>query len=129
MYLCMLKVLNLKHKNKMIIENIIVNEKLNKNKTWLNNKYELVTREIKYRKFTAIIKQIINDVITYSILMSDVESNTFDTKSTLTDNYGRTKISLKSISNSVDLDSKINKNINLVLKDADDVSELYEIIL
>lgn len=113
----------------MIIENIIVNEKLNKNKTWLNNKYELVTREIKYRKFTAIIKQIINDVITYSILMSDVESNTFDTKSTLTDNYGRTKISLKSISNSVDLDSKINKNINLVLKDADDVSELYEIIL
>lgn len=68
---------------------------LDKTKSWVNVSYkQIFTREIKYRKYTAINKRYNSETSEYDyfIVMTDTTYPGKISKSTYVDNYGRIKI-------------------------------------
>ena len=74
--------------------------KVDKQKTWVDiNRYQLLSREIKYRRYVTLCKRYNkeeNDFEYFIVLLDDFPYDRDYTKVRL-DDYGRIKVSLKSI--------------------------------
>lgn len=104
---------------------------INKQKTWINiDKQQLLSREIKYRKYITISKRFNKDTGEHDyfiILLDECPTNrTFSF--TKKDDYGRIKINLLPIWNECSLCS-YNKNINIELKHIEhsDDGDVYQL--
>lgn len=108
-----------------------VTEKLDKTKTWIDiRKKILFSREIKYKKFTCLLKRYDSktNIYSYFIAMLNNPPENIKYKITKQDDYGRIKISLASIWNETylsQLESDCNIMCNLVESDED--GDIYSI--
>lgn len=106
-------------------------QKIDKKKTWLLVKRkQLITREIKFRKYNGIVYKY-NDntnVYDYYIVMSDTKDEVITWSNTESDDYGRIKIKLAAIWSAIGFDSYENDvNINIKLDNSQDDGEIYHI--
>lgn len=108
-----------------------ITEKLDKNKTWIDiNRKTILSREIKYRKYTCILKQynVKTNINSYFIAMLDNPPENIKYKFTIQDDYGRIKINISSIWNETylcNLESNCNIMCNLVESEND--GDIYSI--
>lgn len=104
---------------------------INKQATWIDiNKTQLLSREIKYRKYVTISKRFNPETSEYEyyiILLDNLPANRSYTN-TKKDDYGRIKINLLPIWNECSLCS-YNKNINIELKHIEhsDDGDVYQL--
>lgn len=108
-----------------------VDDIINKQGTWINVRNKtLLSREIKYRKYTTLVKRYDNSSNnnSYYIIISD---DTIPNKKycyTKLDNYGRVKVKLNSIwNNTICKNLMQDTNINIDLVEFDDTCEVYNI--
>lgn len=104
-------------------------QKLDKTKTWINvNKQQLLSREIKFRKYYVItsIHDIIEDRNKIYLILLDHNHQLYNINITKTDDYGRIKINLAEHYAVLNLD-KYDKNVNIPIKyiEGDDESDVY----
>lgn len=108
-----------------------ITEKLDKTKTWVEVKRKLLlSREIKYRPYTCLLKRYNSRYNTYSYFIAVLDNPPEDKvyNHTKTDDYGRFKISLSDIWNKTYLSTlKSNCNINIELVENDEDSSIYSI--
>ena len=108
-----------------------VKETLNKNKTWIDiNRKTILSREIKYRKYTCILKRYDakTNINSYFIAMLDNPPENKNYKSTILDDYGRIKIKISNIWKETYL-SCLESNCNIMcnLIECGDDGEIYSI--
>lgn len=109
-----------------------VNNTINK-KTWLDvNKHQIVTREIKYRRYFTLLKRYnpTNLIYDYFIALSDNKDENKKWYFTKRDDFGRIKIKINSIWDDLNLND-VNKNaiINLSKTEEQEDGEIYEIVI
>lgn len=108
-----------------------ITEKLDKTKTWVDiRKKLLLSREIKYRPYTCLLKRYNIKINTYSYFIAVLDSPPTDrnAKRTLIDNYGRFKLSLSDIWKKTYLNElKSNCNIVCELVESDEDGDVYSI--
>ena len=108
-----------------------ITEKLNKTKTWVDiHKKLLLSREIKYRPYTCLLKRynIKNNTYSYFIALLDNPQANKICKSTILDDYGRFKLSLSDIWKKTYLNElKSNCNIMCELVESDEDGDVYSI--
>lgn len=109
----------------------VISPKLNKTKTWINvEKYQLLSREISYRRYVTISKRFNKDCQDYEyfVILLDNSPIDRDYSKTKLDDYGRIKISLKSIWKETMLNYyKQDVNINLELIEHTDDGDIYKL--
>lgn len=108
-----------------------ITEKLDKNKTWIDIlKKILFSREIKYRKFTCLLKRYNAKTNTYTYFIAMLNSPPENRKYNITkqDDYGRIKISLASIWKETYL-NRLGSNCNIMcnLVESDEDGDVYSI--
>ena len=108
-----------------------ITEKVDKSKSWIHIKSKrLITREIKYRPYSTILKRYVPscNIYEYYLVISDTTNNDCKFNKVFIDDYGRLKISLLSIWKELGLD-KINKNINvnITIDNTQDDCEIYKL--
>lgn len=108
-----------------------ITEKLDKNKSWIDiRKKILFSREIKYRKFTCLLKRYNVKTNTYTYFIAMLNSPPENRKYNITkqDDYGRIKISLTSIWKETCL-SRLKSNCNIIceLVESDDDGDIYSL--
>lgn len=103
-------------------------QKLDKTKTWINvNKQQLLSREIKFRKYYIITQfDAIEDTCKTYLIVSDNNDMFYNFNLTKTDDYGRIKINLAEHYAVLNLD-KYDKNVNIPVKyvEGDNESDVY----
>lgn len=108
-----------------------INETLNKNKTWVDIRKKIIlSREIKYRKYTCVLKKYDpnTNIISYFIAMLDSPPENKNYKITTQDNYGRIKINISNIWKETYLNNlKNNCNILCNLMETDIDGDIYSI--
>lgn len=108
-----------------------VTEKLYKDKTWIDiRKKILLSREIKYKKYTCLLKRYDTktNIYTYFIAMLNNPPENRKFNITSQDDYGRIKISLSSIWKETYLNElKSNCNIMCNLIESDEDGDVYSI--
>lgn len=108
-----------------------VTEKIDKTKTWVDiRKKQLLSREIKYRPYTCLLKRYNTKYNTYSYFIAILDNPPADRncKCTVLDDYGRIKISLSNIWNKTYLNElKSNCNIICELVESDKDGDVYSI--
>lgn len=104
-------------------------QKLNKTKTWLNvNKCQLLSREIKFRKYYTISIQI--DPLTkeevFHLILVDDPNIPLKLNSVKVDDYGRLKFNLNEYKDGLHL-TEYNKNVNIsiIYIEGDHESDVY----
>ena len=106
-----------------------VTEKIDKTKTWVDiRKKQLLSREIKYRPYTCLLKRYNIKYNTYSQFIAILDNPPADRnyKCTVLDDYGRIKISLSNIWNKTYLNElKSNCNIICELVESDKDGDIY----
>lgn len=110
-------------------DNIV--EIIDKKKTWTNvSKKQILSRELKYKKYAYICKRYnnITNIYSYFIILLDEKPYDKTIVRTKRDNYGRIKINIGSIWNETSL-SDLSKDINITIKlvDEDDDSIVYQL--
>ena len=108
-----------------------ITEKIDKSKSWIHIKTKkLITREIKYRPYSTILKRYVPscNIYEYYLVISDTTNNECKFNKVLLDDYNRLKISLLSIWKETSL-SKLtrNVNVNITLDDKQDDCEIYKL--
>lgn len=106
-----------------------ITEKLDKTKTWVDiRKKNIISREIKYRPFTCILKRynVKTNITSYFIAMLNNPPTDRKYKSTVCDDYGRVKINISSIWKETYL-SRLNSNSNIdcELVESDEDGDIY----
>ena len=106
-------------------------EKIDKTKTWIDiRKKLLLSREIKYRPYTCILKRYDSktNINSYFIAILDNPPKDKIYKSTTLDDYGRVKISLSKIWKETYL-PRLKNNCNIIcnLVESDKDGEIYSI--
>lgn len=110
-----------------------INPKINKQLTWVDvNRYQLLSREIKYRPYVTICKRYNKDENDYEyfvILLDDYPYDR-DYSKTKFDEYGRIKISLKSIWKETMLYT-LERNVNIDISHVEhtDDGDIYKLNL
>lgn len=108
-----------------------ITEKLDKTKTWVDiRKKLLLSREIKYRPYTCLLKRynIKSNTYSYFIAVLDNPSTDRTYKRTILDDYGRFKLSLSDIWKKTYLNElKSNCNIMCELVESDEDGDVYSI--
>ncbi len=108
-----------------------VKEKLDKKKTWIDIKNKtLISREIKYRPYTCLLKRYDIKTNASSYFIALLNDPPVDKKSTRTiqDDYGRIKIRLSSIWKDTYLSQLVdNCNILCNLVESADDGDIYSI--
>lgn len=108
-----------------------VSPKINKNKSWLSIKTkQLFSREIKFRPYVTIGSKYHPKLQFYSyfLILLDEPPDERTYSKVHRDDYGRIKISLKSIWNETSLqDYDKDVNINIKLTDHADNGDIYQI--
>lgn len=104
-------------------------QKLDKTKTWINiNKQQLLSREIKFRKYYIITTKfdVVENICKIYLIVSDNNDIFYNFNLTKTDDYGRIKINLAEHYAVLNLD-KYNKNVNISVKyiEGDNESDVY----
>lgn len=106
-------------------------EKIDKTKTWIDiRKKTILSREIKYRRFTCLLKRydVKTNITSYFIAMLDSPPKDRKYKLTVQDDYGRIKINISSIWKETYLIRLANNcNIMCELVESDDDGEIYSI--
>ena len=106
-------------------------EKLDKTKTWVDiRKKLLLSREIKYRPYTCLLKRYNLKTNTYSYFIALLDNPPEDRtcKRTILDDYGRFKLSLSDIWKKTYLNElKSNCNIICELVESDEDGDVYSI--
>lgn len=106
-----------------------IKEKVNKHKTWIDiNRKQLISREIKYRKYVSLLHRYNPKLDTYSYFIALLDYPIQDKFYTIInrDNYGRIKINLKEIWNNTclkEFDRDCNIECTLVESEVD--GEIY----
>lgn len=106
-----------------------ITEKLDKDKTWIDiRKKTIFSREIKYRKFTCLIKKYLPKQNLYKYYVALLDSPPIDRKYKLTamDDYGRVKINIASIWKETYL-NRLGNNCNICvnLVESDEDGDIY----
>ncbi len=108
-----------------------VTEKLDKNKTWVDiRKKILLSREIKYRPYTCLLKRYNLKTNTYSYFIALLDNPPVDRKCkrTTLDDYGRFKLDLSNIWKKTYLNELKDKcNIMCELAESDEDGDVYSI--
>lgn len=108
-----------------------ITEKLDKTKTWVDiRKKLLLSREIKYRPYTCLLKRYNIKTNTYSYFIAVLDNPPIDrtSKRTTLDDYGRFKLSLSDIWKKTYLNElKSNCNIMCELVESDEDGDVYSI--
>lgn len=102
-------------------------ENINRQKTWINVKNKvLISREIKYRQYYFIGKRYSGNENFYFVIVLSNPPENKSYKKTVLDDYGRVKISLKSIWNSTSLKNLTDDcNISIEVHQEDDDGTAY----
>lgn len=109
-----------------------VNNTINK-KTWLDvNKHQIITREIKYRRYFTLLKRYNpkNSIYDYFIAISDNKDENKKWYLTKRDDFGRIKLKITSIWKDLNLcyiDKNTEVKLNLIEEQED--GEIYEIVI
>lgn len=110
-----------------------ISPKLNKQLTWIDvNKYQLLSREIKYRRYVTISKRYEKDKNDYDyfIILLDNTPDDRDYSKTNLDDYGRIKVNLKSIWKETSLHTfEYNVNISITHIEHTDDGDIYKLDL
>ncbi len=106
-----------------------IKEKLDKTKTWVDiHRKQLLSREILYRPYIALLKRYDLNTSTYSyfIALLDKPSNNHDCKHTDYDSYGRIKLNLNTIWDNVYLNRLLcNANVDIKLVESEEDGDIY----
>ena len=127
----MLHIGKLERKMINLLEYDDVSPKINKKKSWISIKTkQLFSREIKFKPYVTIGSKYHPDIkgCTYYLILLDEIPDDRTYSRVHVDNYGRVKISLKSIWNKTTLeDYSENSNISIELIDYADNAVIYQI--
>lgn len=108
-----------------------ITEKIDKTKTWIDiNKHQLLSREIKFRKYYVLSKRFNPelDIYEYFIILLNEKPTDRISYQTKIDDYGRVKIRLYELYKESDLNyltKDINININLI--EHQDDGDVYQL--
>lgn len=110
-----------------------IHPKVDKKHTWINiNKYQLLSREISYRRYNTLCKRFNIEANEYDYFIILLDDKPVDRNYSITryDDYGRIKINLKSIWHETYLSRyKHDININITRVEHTDDGDIYKIEL